>query len=141
MGYPLGWTEIEEGLMPRQRKPEPQKSCENCNITLQRKRFNGRLEDLTAFRRRRFCSLSCANTRPEVGYDGNSWRARQHLKESCERCGATMNLHAHHCDEDRRNNISENIQTLCGNCHNWWHHEAKRRGLTPSGRAPYPERP
>jgi len=77
----------------------------------------------------------------EVGYDGNSWRARQHLKESCERCGATMNLHAHHCDEDRRNNISENIQTLCGNCHNWWHHEAKRRGLTPSGRAPYPERP
>lgn len=136
MGYPFGWTEVEDWTMPKRKKPEPTKFCATCGIALERKRFGGRLEDLGAFKRRRFCSLSCANSRVEVGYHGNSWRARQHLKDSCERCGATAKLHAHHKDEDRSNNISENIQTLCGSCHNWWHHEAKRIGIIPCGNAP-----
>lgn len=120
----------------RPRKLEPQKYCATCQKVLVRQRWNGRLEDLGAFKRRKYCSLSCANTRQEVGYHGNSWRARKHLKACCERCGTTQNLHAHHSDENRSNNSSENIQTLCDHCHDWWHHEAHRLGRIPSGRAP-----
>ncbi len=136
MGYPENWTEIYMEFSTLKQKKEPQKFCQTCHKETLRKRYNGRLEDLTAFQRRKFCSLSCANTRQVIGYHGMSWRARQHLKEACERCSTKEGLHAHHCDEDRSNNTSENIQTLCGSCHNWWHHEAKRLGQTPSGRAP-----
>lgn len=132
----IGWTKVEEWAMGRPRKSEPKKSCATCGKEMERKSFNGRLEDLSVFKRRKYCSLSCANTRQEVGYHGNSWRARQHLKDSCERCGKTKKLHAHHADGNRSNNTSQNIQTLCGSCHNWWHHEANRRGLSVAGKCP-----
>jgi hypothetical protein len=98
------------------------KPCATCGTTMLRKRFSGVLEDLATFRRRRFCSLSCANTRPTVGYHGNSWRARKHLKANCEVCGSDYMLAAHHKDEDRNNNTPENIQTLCVKCHAHIHH-------------------
>lgn len=48
-------------LMPRQgRKPDPEKYCETCNARLERKRYNGRLEDLARFRDRSFCDQECA---------------------------------------------------------------------------------
>lgn len=136
MGYPDGWSEAEDWTMGRPRKQVPPRPCATCGKTMYRKRFATRLEDPSRFAARRFCSLSCANTRVEVGYHGNSWRARQHLKDSCERCGLTEKLQAHHSDHDRSNNTSENIQTLCGYCHAWWHHETRRLGRTISGRAP-----
>lgn len=41
--------------------------CPCCGLKLTRKRFNGRLEDRTAFARRVYCSRICANTRtPEA---------------------------------------------------------------------------
>jgi hypothetical protein len=101
---------------------EELKSCANCGIKMSRKRFNGRLEDLSAWKRRRFCSLSCANTRKEVGYHGNSWRARKHLKKLCEHCRKKRNLHAHHLNKDRTDNSKQNISTLCGRCHALAHH-------------------
>lgn len=105
-----------------QRVKEQSKSCENCGATMFRKRFNGRLEDLGAWKRRKFCSLSCANVRSEIGYHGESWRARKHLKTSCEHCGGRDLLAAHHRDKNRSNNSAENIQTLCVHCHGSLHH-------------------
>lgn len=40
------------------------KTCARCGQVLTRKRFDsGRLEDRTAFEKRKYCSLNCANTR------------------------------------------------------------------------------
>jgi hypothetical protein len=108
--------------MSNPRVQEQPKPCEACGTMMSRKRFNGVLEDLTHFGRRRFCSLSCANTRTTVGYHGLSWRARKHLKTNCEVCGSAKMLAAHHRDENRENNEPENIQTLCVTCHARLHH-------------------
>lgn len=99
-----------------------------------RKSFSGRLEDYGAFSRRRHCSLSCANSRPEVKTGTLLYRARQHRKSYCEACGYTRFLHAHHVDQNQANNDPKNIQTLCKHCHNFWHTTAKRLGLEVAGR-------
>src|SRR5262245_34203891 len=116
------------------RKQEQSKFCETCGVTMYRKRFNGTLEDLTAFLKRRFCSLSCANTRKQVSRAGLRWRAEQMRSQSCEVCGAKLNRHAHHCDGNIANNSPENIQTLCGTCHAKHHHSTRRRGMMIAGR-------
>jgi len=117
-----------------QRVAEPSKPCAACGTAISRRRFGGRLEDLTAFRRRRFCSLSCANTRRTLTKHGYSWRARKHLKSSCEACGSASDLQAHHVDLDRSNNEPGNIQTLCKPCHDFWHATAKRLGRSGAGK-------
>lgn len=117
-----------------QRVPEEAKSCANCGLVMLRARFGGRLEDLTAFRKRRFCSLSCANTRKVLTKHGYSWRARKHLKTSCEACGSVKSLEAHHVNQRKADNRSENIQTLCSPCHDFWHATAKRIGRRIAGR-------
>jgi 5-methylcytosine-specific restriction endonuclease McrA len=83
-----------------------------------RKRFNGRLEDLGVFKRRRRCSQSCANTRTEnLSRDTHHWRARQHRSRVCEECGTGVGLHVHHKDRNPTNNDPANLQTLCASCH------------------------
>jgi hypothetical protein len=119
-----------------QRVSERQKPCATCGTPLFRRRFGGRLEDLSAFNKRRFCSLSCANTRLELTKHGYSWRARKHLRISCEACGSALSLEAHHVDQDRTNNQPENVQTLCSPCHDFWHATAKRIGRSIAGRMP-----
>lgn len=113
---------------------EHSKPCEQCGSPMLRKRYGGRLEDLTAFHKRRFCSLSCANTRKTLTKHGYSWRARKHLKPSCEACGERRQRHAHHVDQDKTNNDPVNIQTLCKWCHNFLHATQKRLGLSLAGR-------
>ena len=96
---------------------EPLKSCENCGATISRRRYGSRLEDLTAFRKRRFCSLSCANTRKTLTKHGYSWRARKHLKTACEACNETRSLIAHHIDQDKTNNDPSNLQVMSPMAH------------------------
>lgn len=123
--------------MPMPRKSEPKKSCKHCGILLTRKTFNGRLEDMGTFRRRKYCSLTCANSKKtRLTKHGYSWRARKHLKEACEACGQTTSLIAHHIDQDITNNAAKNIQTLCKHCHDFWHSTAKRRGRAIAKRMP-----
>ncbi len=119
-----------------QRVLEPSKSCVTCGASISRKRFGGRLEDLTAFNKRRFCSLSCANTRTDLTKHGYSWRARKHLKPSCEACGSVRLRQAHHVDQVNANNEPQNIQTLCKFCHDFWHTTARRIGREVAGRMP-----
>lgn len=56
---------------------------------------------------------------------------REGLKrEECERCGITkwngedISLHLDHIDEDHSNNLLENLQILCPNCHSQKTHKA-----------------
>ena len=128
---------MELYAMQQPRKAELEKFCEFCGIALKRKTFGNRLEDLGVFRRRRFCSLTCANSkRGPLTKHGYSWRARKHLKSACEACGAETSLVAHHVDQDKANNTPENVQTLCKHCHDFWHATQKRRGRLIAGRMP-----
>lgn len=113
---------------------EPLKSCRACGRQLFRRRFGGRLEDLSVFNRRRSCSLSCANTRKILTKHGYSWRARKHLKTCCESCGSKLSLQAHHVNQRKADNRPKNIQTLCKFCHNFWHALARRIGRKIAGR-------
>lgn len=118
------------------RTNEESKPCANCGMIMYRKRYGERLEDLSVFNKRIYCSLSCANTRADLTKHGYSWRARKHLKTSCEACGETRSLHAHHIDQNKKNNSPENIQTLCMWCHDFWHSTARRIGRKVAGRMP-----
>ena len=118
-------------------KPTLPKPCETCGILFQRKRFDsGRMEDLTAFEKRRFCSLSCANSQTKGGNSRSAMnvQARKHLGLCCEFCGSPSNLVIHHVDEDWTNNNPENLQTLCDSCHKSWHITQRYAGVTPAGR-------
>ncbi|WP_233149480.1 HNH endonuclease signature motif containing protein [Herbaspirillum camelliae] len=117
------------------RKPDPEKRCTICGCRLARKRNqSGRLEDMTSFLRRNFCSLSCANSRSKGGLSRKAFhaQARKQRKESCEACGTKTRLHVHHLDEDWTNNDPSNLQTLCVFCHQYWHATHRRLGLKPS---------
>lgn len=90
------------------------------------------MEDSAVWKRRKFCSLSCANTRDDLTFSGYSIRARAHLKDSCEVCDRTHYLAAHHIDHDRTNNTAENIETLCASCHAKHHHGTLSRVDCPA---------
>lgn len=113
--------------------------CEHCKTLLERKRNDaGRLEDFRTFMRRRFCSLSCANSRPKGGQSrkASHYHARKQRLGNCECCGGSKRLEAHHVNEDWRDNRPENIQTLCIFCHTFWHAMHRRLGATPTQRMP-----
>lgn len=120
--------------MPMPRKREPEKRCLMCGVRLNRKLYNARLEDLTRFLQRQFCSRSCANSRSKgsVTRKAYSRRARKFLKPKCEACGATRFRQAHHLNEDWTDNRPENLQTLCAYCHHFWHALHVRLGVKPS---------
>ena len=119
-----------------EKKQTPKKYCECCGREMLRKDYHGRLEDRLIYLKRRFCSLSCANTRTDLTKHGYSWRARKHLKTNCEACGYQKRLQAHHINQVISDNGLENIQTLCKHCHDFWHTMARRLGWTVAGRMP-----
>jgi len=116
--------------MPRIVKSCEERFCKNCGVLLERKRFNGRLEDYTAFLKRNSCSRSCGNSREEP-QDRTTFlvRARHFRGKLCEICGSLENLDSHHLDGDIRNNSKENIQTLCHRCHMKLHWKLRRHGI------------
>ena len=127
-----------------QRKRDPIKFCTQCKARLRRKRFNGTLEDRRAFSRRRYCDQTCmalAYVKPMPCKSALCKRVEKYRGHSCESCGATTNLHAHHIDGNRLHDSPENIQTLCGRCHTTHHHRVRRAGLTVPGRMACPESP
>ena len=127
--------------MPMPKKRDPMRRCASCDEPLIRKRYNGRLEDRSAFLRRKYCDRTCMATGYVSDISQPGSKRRRVIKfrgQTCETCGGTRNLHAHHIDGNLDNDSPENIQTLCGSCHNTHHHRARRAGLTVAGRAEHP---
>lgn len=124
--------------MPRKPDEAPEKRCSTCGCRLARKRFGERLEDMGAFKKRQFCSLSCANSREKGGKSRKAYhaRARKHRLPACECCGDTRYRQVHHVDEDWTNNAPANLQTLCIFCHHFWHAMHIRRGKKCGKRMP-----
>lgn len=103
------------------------RQCLHCGNELTRKRYNGRLEDRAVFGRRKFCGPACsaeAQKREDASRSALLKRVRKYLGMNCDRCGATDGLSIHHRDRDWKNNVPENLQTLCSSCHTSLHHEA-----------------
>ena len=126
--------------MPKQPVATLPKSCVQCGIVMQRKRYGKRLEDLGAFTRKRFCSISCsayhqhATEPPTVA--ASRKRAHKKRKMECEACGVMTECDVHHVDGNPLNNEALNLQSLCQNCHAFWHAALKRSGKLLSERMP-----
>ncbi len=143
--------------MPMPRKPDPLKHCQHCGTLLERKHYNGALEDYRTFLRRKYCSLSCSAQDQtdrgascpmrEVTRSAYHERARRVIDlrtAQCECCGMQAaplpairtGLSLHHVSEDFRDNRPENLQVLCNACHNLWHTLHRRLGVPTSMRMP-----
>lgn len=125
--------------MGRPPVPVPPKYCERCGEPLFRHRFNGTLEGRSQYLRRRFCSLSCANTRDMVTAKQSRMKARRLMAAkttSCEACGNSEAVHVHHVNRDPSDNRPENLQPLCKWCHQYWHRLHERLGRDMSTRVP-----
>ena len=107
---------------------EMEKYCEYCSNKLERKRFNGRLEDFGVFNKRKYCNRDCMKkSYVMVGKNNQSWSTAHATarkinelflnKDSCEICGSEKSLDIHHIDGDWQNNNLDNLMCLCRSCH------------------------
>ena len=113
------------------------KVCQYCGKEFSRQMIGNRLEDVGVFSRRKYCSLSCSNSKKHpTHWETYHYRARKHRKAYCEACLTDRQLHAHHVDGNPENNSAGNIQTLCVHCHNFLHATAERLGRAVPGRMP-----
>lgn len=132
---------------PRKDIKELDKTCEYCGKQLERKRFNGRLEDFTVFSNRKYCNRECMKRdflkigEHDQSYSNAHTTARKinelilH-KETCELCGNDTNLDIHHIDGNWQNNNLDNLMCLCRSCHTKYErnkdkNELRIRKLTP----------
>lgn len=112
-------------------KPDPVKRCSYCGEEMHRTRFaSGRLEDLSAFTRRKYCCWDCMRKGfVKVGADTKQLYRNSHSSAEkiafliqgkdkvCEKCGSTKSIDVHHIDGDRNNNTPGNLMVLCRSCH------------------------
>jgi hypothetical protein len=126
--------------MPRLLKTCPDKTCEFCGTHFNRRRFGTRLEDYGRFQTRRFCSISCAESKHSPTDRGTFCKRAQAFKQaSCDLCGSKQSLDVHHEDGDIANNTAENTRTLCHSCHMKLHWKLRKRGIVfGSHKRPYP---
>lgn len=104
------------------------KYCKYCGNKLERKRFNGRLEDFKVFSNRQYCNRECMKRdylkigKHNQSYSNAHATARKinelilH-KDICEVCGSKNNLDIHHIDNNWQNNNVDNLICLCRSCH------------------------
>ena len=119
---------IIEPIGKRKDIKELDRYCEYCGAKLERKRFNGRLEDFTVFSNRKYCNRECMQKgflkigEHEQSFSNAHTTARKinelilH-KDFCEICGGTQNLDIHHIDGNWQNNNLDNLMCLCRSCH------------------------
>lgn len=115
--------------MGRKAKETPLQYCTYCGTKLERKVFaQGRLEDLSVFRKRKYCNRACMRKDWLKAEKGDQTYRNAHTtaqkinelilqKDSCELCGQQNNIDVHHIDGDYQNNDPSNLQVLCRSCH------------------------
>jgi hypothetical protein len=104
------------------------KTCERCNREYI---FEGRIKS-KAFKKAKYCSRSCANSRQEW-WNENATRYRtiafQNWKQECAICGFDKIVAVHHIDENHDNNDPHNLIPLCPNHHEMAHSKWKKEML------------
>ena len=75
---------------------------------------------------KRFCGRKCATAFRRINQREKNYIVRGFIQTIqrcgdiiCEKCGhnVTESLNVHHIDENKRNNETNNLMTLCANCH------------------------
>ncbi len=112
--------------MPRHPLPDPIKHCARCGSLMTRIRMSGRLEDMTVFKKKKYCNQGCMAAAMtgviKVLNEKNSYRQSARARESsCVECGSKKSLHVHHVDQNPLNNSQSNLKTLCARCHKLTH--------------------
>jgi len=106
-------------------KPDPEKYCRHCGTQMKRKRYNGTLEDMGRFLRRKFCDQQCMAHAMQKNHcnsiSHSRMKAQKHKENACHKCGSMENLHLHHLNCDPRDNTPSNLRTLCASCHRLYH--------------------
>lgn len=103
------------------------RKCAHCKKRMRRQRYQGVLESMIGFSRRKFCNRSCMaewmTGRIKVMNDRNSRRqSGRAVRSACQLCGTDRRrLHVHHRDENPQNNRPSNLLTLCVSCHRRCH--------------------
>ena len=120
---------------------EAERYCEHCGAKLERKRFNGRLEDFRVFNNRKYCNRECMRKdylklqSEEKRTSSNAHTTARKVNElimhktECERCGKTGKLDIHHRDKNWNNNEPENLQCLCRSCHMKLHAKERTKNI------------
>ena len=108
---------------------EHSKICECCSKEF---KWLGR-ERTTAFKKARFCSISCAKSRADY-WDNNATRyqtiAFKHHCKECVVCGFDKIVAVHHYDHSKENNDPVNLIPLCPNHHEMIHHSLYSKEVT-----------
>lgn len=108
--------------MGRRKLPTPEKYCERCGIRLVRRPLaSGYKEPLDFFKKRKYCSVDCANKAlakekmklpPSTAKNGRQ-RARNMVPDApCAICGKSGRTWVHHKDENPLNNSPENFNKI-----------------------------
>lgn len=117
-------------MKPRKDIKQADRYCKYCGKRLERKRFNGRLEDFSAFLKRPYCDRECMKKdylrigdNHEQNWSNAHATARKIndlilKKDECEICGTKdKKLDIHHTDGNWQNNNLDNLMCLCRSCH------------------------
>ena len=106
---------------------DPTKPCLYCHQPMKRKRFCNAWEDVTNFKKRKFCSRKCYFSWKRENFRGTSERTQTENRGA--ECLVSKkisgpnerSLHVHHIDGNRENNDHLNLATLCCKCHKGQH--------------------
>ena len=70
------------------------------------------------------------------------WAVRlRYQKPACEHCGSTVRVGLHHKDENRTNNLPENLLSLCPACHTREHWRNGKRAWKRPGKCSSCDKP
>ena len=96
---------------------------------MERRRYARKLEDMSIFIKRKYCSRECMR-KAYIKKDGigQQWSTAHHSARSiaysikempkvCELCGSDRNIDVHHKDGNHLNNSFDNLITVCRSCH------------------------
>ena len=107
------------------KEKDPEKFCEYCKKQFYRVRYPSKLQDLTNFKKRKFCSKLCMLEQSLQREKTRQWNGRKlqaFKKEKCATCKGIHWLGVHHRDGNWKNNDMNNLITLCASCHSKLHH-------------------